>query len=235
MTMVQNQGLRVREGRTELDAPHGDSVTTFIYPAFGSNTYANVGEAITQAGLARPTMTNTVNLVSAAFNSDDKHSKEIQEIMRERWLWGFTGSLYIPQEGVYIQDNPQIRNGMPFMEKSELVRKLEANDPSIRFVPFGFKTEEMSSLQLATNSYVIALAGKEGAEKLAEVADKYKNKPYLYSFQSVDEPLTRVSALGSDWDDVRRLVVDGGNRGGRGGYAFGVLDKTGEASRAKRE
>ena len=235
MKQTKNQGLEIEERRTKLKALHGDQKTVFLHPAFGPNTYAQVGEAITQDGLARPTMADTTDLVYAAFKSENSYSQEIKKLMRDRWLWGFTGNLYVPQEGVYVQDNPQIRKGMPFMEKSELVRKLEVQDPSVRFVPFGFPMGEMSPEDLATNTYVIALAGEEGAEKLGEVATKFRNKLYLYSFTSVDEPLTRVSALNSDWDDVHRLSVSGNIRGDvRDGCAFGVLDKTGEASRTTK-
>ncbi len=105
------------------------------------------------------------------------------------------------------------------MEESDLVIKLEANDSSVRFVPFGFKTEGMNTTELAKNPYVVALAGQESAEKLAEVAGKHRNIPYLWSFESVDKPTTRVASLGSG----RGLVVGGGGRGyGRGGLAFGV-------------
>src|SRR3989344_1735877 len=121
---------------------------------------------------------------------------------------------------------------MPFMEESDLARRLEEGDEGVIYVPFGFKTGEMTPLELAKNAYVKALAGAEGAEKLAEVADKYKKNPYLWSFESVERPLTRVSALVSGWVLDYRLCVGGGSDGDyRDGYAFGV-SKAGEASRA---
>jgi len=50
----------------------------------------------------------------------------------------------------------------------------------------------------------------------------------------VDEPLTRVSALGSDWFLGSGLSVIGDGRGDdRGGCSFGV-SRTGEASRAEK-
>ena len=234
-TQTQNKGFRIIEERVRLGIPYDDPKTFFLYPSYGPNTFAHVGEAITKEGLARPTMADTVDLVHAAFNADDKYSQEIQRIMKDRWFWGFTGNLYIPQEGVYIQDNPRISNGLPFMEQSDLVQKLEAHDPRVRFVPFGFPIREMSALELARNPYIQGLVGEEGAEKLAEIADKHKYKPYLYSFASIDQPLTRVSALGSDGLVGRRLNVVGDDHGDdRNGYVFGVLDKTGEASRAEK-
>jgi len=226
--------LRVEEGLTKLIVPHNGQDLTFIHPKKGPGTYAEVAQEIDNANLARPTMAQTASLVHAAVNSKDKYSQEVLNILRQNWMWGFTGTLYIPNEGAYIQDNPEIINGTPFMDQSELVKRIEAKDPSVRFVPPGFKTGEMTSMQLGKNAYVIGLAGEEGAEKLAEVADKFKRKPYLWALESVNEPLTRVSALCSGWNFDGRLYVNGSYHGFFGdGYAFGV-QKTGEASPAKK-
>ena len=112
-------------------------------------------------------------------------------------LWAFTGTLYVPKEGAFIQDDPEIRDGMLFMDKDGLEQKLNAKDPSVRHVPFGYKVGEMSPLELAKNPYAIGLAGEEGAEQLARIADKYSSRPYLWSFESVGGNETRVSALNS--------------------------------------
>ena len=216
--MKQNQ-LRVKEGRTELVAPHQNRDLTFLHPSYGPNTYAHVKQEIEQDNLKPATMAETASLVHAAFNSDDKYGQEIKKIMKDRYFWGFTKSLYVPK-GAYTY--PDL-NGED-LDESDLIKKLESNDSSVRFVPFGYKTGEMSSLELAKNPYVIALAGgEEGAEKLAEIADKHKQKPRLFSYDSVSEPLTRVSALGSGWSLGSRLYVNGDSRGYDGyGSAFGV-------------
>ena len=219
---TQDNQMKVKEGRTELTIDHNNEDLTFIYPSFGPNTYANVQNEIEQAKLEKPTIAQTASLVNSAFNSNDKYSQEIQKLLKEKWLWAFTGILYVPNEGAYIQDNPEKRNEKPFMEKSSLVKLLEAKDPSVKFVPFGFKTEKMSPSELARNEFVIALAGEEGADKLAETASKFRNPPYLWSFKSVDEAVTSVSALYSYWYSVHRLDVDGNYHGyNRSGHAFG--------------
>ncbi len=219
---TQNQ-LKVKEGRTQLVATHQNKDLTFLHPAYGPDTYANVKEAIEQDNLKPATMAETASLVHSAFNSDDEYSEEIKQIMKDRYFWAFTGNLYLPNKGAYIQDNPETRDGMPFMEESNLVKRLEADDSSVRFVPFGYQTGEMTSLELAKNPYIIALAGEEGAEKLAEIADKHKHNPYLFSFlNSIDHPLTRVSALYSGRNLYGRLVVGGCYRGCYSyGCAFG--------------
>ncbi|MBI2671189.1 hypothetical protein HYX18_04415 [Candidatus Woesearchaeota archaeon] len=221
MTQTQTKTLRVKEGRTELTTDHNGRDLTFVAPSYGPNTYAQVGEQIDAAGLQRPTMAETASLVHTAFNSDDKYSTEIKQIMKDRWLWVFEKNLYLPGKGVYIY--PQPKGGIPNMTESELERKLEASDPSVRFVPFGYETGSMSSMKLSKNPYVIALAGEEGAEKLAEVADKFEQEPCLYSYKSVNQRLEGVSALYSSRYLGRWLGVFGFNHGDvRGGLAFGV-------------
>ena len=120
------------------------------------------------------------------------------------------------------------------MDKSELVKKLEADSKDVRFVPFGYKTGEQSTKELEKNPFFIALAGEEGAEKLAESSGNYKLKPYLYSFKKIDEFKTRVASLGDlrVCDDCG-LGVGGGSDVGRDRRAFGVFNETGEASPQK--
>ena len=219
MTKTQTKELRVEEARTKLIAEHRGEDLTFLHPSYGPDTYFNVRDSIQNAGLSLPTMAETASLVYTAFNSEDKYSKEVKQILQDRWLWAFDKNLYT-SKGVYIY--PELISNREDLEESELVKKLEANDKSIRFVPFGFKTESMTSMELAKNAYLKALAGDEGAEKLAEIADKFENKPYLWALTSVNQPETRVSAVGSYRDFDLRLSVDGYGRGGRVGHAFGV-------------
>ena len=226
-TETQNAGLDYEVGRTLLK-PRGTNLT-FVHPKYGPNTYANVKGQIEKDNLKPATMAETASLIHAAFNSENPFSEEIRELMKNKYILAFTGSLCLPKNpnkkyhnGALIKDNPETRDGMPFMDESELVKKLESNDKSVRFIPFGYKTESMSSLELAKNPYVVALAGQDGAEKLAEVADKHQRQPYLGSFKSVEQPLTRVSALDSYWGLGSRLIVFGYYRGyGRDGSAFG--------------
>ena len=237
MTQTTKQKeLHIKEGRTELTVPHREGKLTFIHPSYGPDTYAHVASSIEQAGLYTPTLSETTALVYAALQSNDKYSAEIKKMMKGRYVRGFTGILYLPNEGAYVQDHPSIEDGLPVMDRSELVKKLEAHDPTVRHVPFGFKTEAMSSRELAKNKLIHALVGEEGAEKLAEIADKHIDKPYLWSFTSVDKPTTRVSALDSGWGvDVRRLLVNGYDHdANRDGCAFGVCKSTGVASRAEK-
>ena len=69
---TKNRPLRVKEGRTELTADHNGNDLTFIHPAFGPGTYADIKNKIKEAKLNKPTLAQTVSLVHTAFNSNDK-------------------------------------------------------------------------------------------------------------------------------------------------------------------
>jgi len=226
--MAEIQGLNVREGRNYLDVQSKKGVISFVAPAFGPGTYANVGNQIIESGLAQPTMAQTAHLVHGTWqNPKEKYSSDIINKLKNNWLWGFNGLLYVPNEGIYVQDRPKIKDGRVVMDKNDLANKLGSKDPSVRFVPFGtFNREKQSSLELAKNPFVQALAGEEGADKLAQVADKYKFKPFVWTIDkgNVNEPITRVASLYSYRDiDVVRLHVNGNYWGDYNvGYAFGV-------------
>src|SRR3989338_7665253 len=155
---------------------------------FGPGTYAEVQAAIQEAGLVPPTMAETASLIHPAYCSDSQRPEfdDIKSTIRNRGLWAFTGTLYVLNKVAYVQDRPQIRDGLPFMQEADLVAKLEAGDSSVRFVPFGFNIGTMKPSDLGKNAYVIALAGEEGAEKLAEAAGKFRFSPYLWCPRSVD-------------------------------------------------
>jgi hypothetical protein len=213
--------MKIEEGKTRLTVQHKGKNLTFIYPKF-KGIYFYLQEQIERVNLKCPTMSQTVSLIHDVFNSEEEYSKEIKKLMKNSWFYTFTGNLYVPNKGVYIQDNPKTKNWGILMEESELVKKLEKNDSSVRFVPFGFKIGEMSTLELAKNQYIIGLVGEEGANKLAEIADKYK--PYLWSFKKVNEKSTKISVLdfGKVFDD--NLGINGLRGVCSSGYAFGIQE-----------
>ena len=223
--------MKVKEGKTSLTISHEGGELTFQYPAF-SGTYGSVAEQIDKEGLKRPNSPETASLVYDAFqNKDGKYESEIIKILKENWFWEFTGNLYLPKSneeinnGVILEHNPKIENGKLIMDKNSLIKRLKENDPLVKFVPFGYKIEKQSSLELSKNPYIVARYGEEGADKIAKVADKYSNKPYVWSFNSVNEEKVRMSALGRIWSfDVRLDVYGYFWDDDDGGDAFGVCN-----------
>ena len=116
--------------------PRGSNLT-FMHPSYGPGTYALIKEWAEKDGLRTPTMAEIVSLVHAAFNSDNKYSHEIRDQVRFSSLLAFTGTLYVPKKGAYVQDSPEINKGVPSMPEFKLLQRLEAGDSSVRFVPFG--------------------------------------------------------------------------------------------------
>ena len=223
--------MEIKEGKTYLTVPHEGGKLTFQHPAF-KGTYGQVAEQIDKAGLKRPRSAETASLVYDAFqNKDGKYESEIIKILKENWFWEFTGNLYLPKSneeinnGVILEHNPKIENGKLIMDKNSLIKRLKENDPLVKFVPFGFKIDSQNSFELSKNPYIVARYGEEGAEKIAKVADKYSNKPYVWSFNSVNEEKVRMSALGRIWSfDVRLDVYGYFWDDDDGGDAFGVCN-----------
>ena len=214
--------------------PHERGKLSFQHPAF-KGTYGNVAKAIDKVGLKRPNSFETASLVYNAFqNKDGNYESKIIKILRNNWFGEFTGNLYLPKSNEEISNgvildldsqNLKFENGKLVMNKDSLIKRLKEKDPPVKFVSFGFKTKEQSSLELSENPYIVARYGEEGADKIAKVADKYSNKPYLWSFKSVDEEKVRMSALCRLWSFDDRLLVGGGWGVGNRGHAFGVCKK----------
>lgn len=246
MTQKQYPALRVVETRPKLIAPYSKGEYTFSFPPF-EGTYTQTGLALAEDRLERPTMAQMAALLNAASYtkgwlycapfgpSSNTYGSKVGEPMHSwkgwRGYWAFTGSLYTP-DGIFIQDNPEIRDGQPFMDRITLEQKLNAKDTSVRFVPHGFKVGEMSISDFAKNPYLIGLAGEEGAEQLARIAKFYTGGRDDFSILSVLEPSQeekiRVSSIfPRDGFVVSCTDTDVGQEYPTKRFAFGVLAKTG--------
>lgn len=215
------------------EIPHEGRNLSFQYPAFKGN-YANVAEQIDKENLKRPSSAETASLIYEAWKvpKGEKES-EIISILKNNWFWEFTGNLYLPKSNEEINNgvildldsqNLKFENAKLIMNKNELIKRLNSNDKSVKFVPFGFKTEDQNLFEFQKNPYIKARYGEEGAEKIAEVASKYSKNPYIWSFNSVNEEKTRMSALDYGWSFDDRLDVGGDVwDGGGDGLVFGVM------------
>ena len=224
--------MEVKIGKTYLTRiPHNGKEISFQFPQFKGN-YGDVAEKIDRAGLKRPSSSETASLVYDAFkNPKGEYESEIIRILKDSWLWEFTGNLYLPKSnkeinnGVILDLSPEIKDGRLVMNKSSLVKRLEEDDPNIKFVPFGYKIGIQDVSELGRNPYVLARYGEEGAQKIAEIASEYKEKPGLWSFDSVDEEIVSQSSLG--FDCILEIDVNCRNEDTTG-YAFGVVPRTGK-------
>ncbi len=193
--MPTNNNYEISRGKTLIKVPHEDSTIEFNYKPHGPSSYYNINLSTLRDG-ARPRMAQLVSLLYTVYSSgqNEPEFSAIKSSMERGLLWAFTGLLYVPSKGFYIEDIPKLPNQLPLMNESELVKKLEKNDDSVRFVPFGFNTGEQLPKELAKNHYIVGLAGEEGAEKLAEISYMFKDKPCLNTYFSGHQN-TRVSGL----------------------------------------
>lgn len=200
----------------------------------GPSNFAGLRSSDYSPGFRMPTMPELVPLVYASLeNQDYKTAKIVVKTLKESWLTGNTGILYVPN-GMFVQDNPELKEGRVFMDGKALEQRLGSHeekgvvfsaDKNVRFVPYGFKREKQTSLELSTNSGVIALVGgEENAEKLARASEHYKSNPWFYALQDVKKPETRVAGLDSG-SLGGRLGVDANGSGGDTRCSFGVLKK----------
>jgi len=224
--------MRAIPGKTYLtEIPHEGGSITFQHPAF-RGTYGNLAQQIDADGLQRPTSAQTASLVHDALqNPKGEYEAGILKILKDSWLVEFNGNLYLPKHegeevhnGVIVEANPTIQNRRLVMDRKDLIERLRKNDSNVKFVPFGYAVGEQSTHTLAKNPYIIARYGEEGADKIADLASKYKKNPKVWSFESVDSEIVVMSALndgrlifdnridvnGNDWNAVDF------------GHAFGV-------------
>ncbi|MBT3865860.1 hypothetical protein HOF78_02020 [Candidatus Woesearchaeota archaeon] len=216
---------------TKLIADDCGRDVPFVYPFNDWETYADAFNTLNCEHFDPPTMSEMVSFVHCILEStDNSYRGDVEKLMKKYGFWGFTGSLFLPSDGkdvnngVLIQDHPEIKDGMPFMDRDNLVKKLQANDPSVRFVPFGFATSLVTPVQLSNNPYICGLVGEENAEKLAEIAGRLKKKTYLRELNfSADKPLTLVSSLSySRFFGGPRLIV-GGDEGNLAHLSVGII------------
>ena len=142
--------MKIKEGKSYLTVPHEGEKLSFQHPTF-KGTFRSVAEQIDKAGLKRPNSPETASLVYDAFqNKDGKYESEIISILKNNWLWEFTGNLYLPKSGEKINNgvildldsqNLKFKNMKLIMNKNSLVQRLQSNDPLVKFVPFGYKTK----------------------------------------------------------------------------------------------
>jgi len=218
---------------TPLSSDHSSGKLTFVYPFTECEGYVQVAEQLSLKGLAGPTMEETANLVYSTFqNPEGRYSGEVLSKLKylSSWLWAFNG-LLSTKSGVYIQDDPKISDdGEVLMDQLELENKIKEGDTSVRFVPRGYKTGRQTSSELSKNTFVKALAGEEGAQKLAEIADKYPQDPYVgrpgsISLSGIEVCILEAYVSFFSQKESLQISVDNGFGSGRGyarGCALGI-------------
>lgn len=210
---------------------------TFNAQRVGPGKFRKLRDADYSLGYRMSAMPELVPLIYASFeNTDYQKAQNVVDTLRQYWLTGNTGILYVPK-GMFVQDIPELisTNRRISMNQEALEKRLGSNeekgvvfsdDKNIRFVPYGFKRQSQTPLELSKNPGVIALTGsEENAEKLAKASEHYRKNPYFLAVDKVNSPQIRIAVLGSGGGlGSDRLNI--GSYWGSGGYgcAFGVLE-----------
>jgi len=200
--------------------------------------FVEAAKAVAEAGLDPPTFGEASIFVAEVMARKGEESlQEAFQTIQDRWVWADTALLYVPEEGVYIQDHPEetgkglVKQDTPGlgalnMEPSVLKSLVESGNPSVRFVPYGYKVGPQSPSEVESNPLIIALTGgTEGAGKLAEAASRFSEDPCVQAFDKVDEPHIRVTGLGLELDGTRLDIIARGfdiGPNGNGMCAFGL-------------
>jgi len=132
---------------------------------------------------------------------------EAMKKLNEKWIWGFTGLLYIPFEGVFIEDNPRVEGNKLKMDRSNLTKRLERKDPSVRFVELGFIINYLTDSCIDKHPLIKGLAGEEGAAKLEQISFKYTGYSCIHSLDELKKPFAAVTSLAS-YSSGKNLDID---------------------------
>jgi hypothetical protein len=172
--------MRVEKGKTKLIVDHLGRDLAFIDPVYGPDKLGTIKQQIQEEGLQAATIAETISLIHGALKSKSQHSIDLIYSVSHIFLLGDTGMLYVPQEGIYIQDSPISKFGFIQMDQSELEAKITEGDPSVRYIQrssgdfeFYGGSDGKSALELSENSLAIALVGEEGAYKLAQIVQDH--------------------------------------------------------------
>ena len=227
------------EGRwapeAKLWTPYDSGEIAFVSPAFGSNTYRNVGQEILSKNLKVPTGDYTASLLNSAYCSDASNEqgfKNVRDITKRSRLWVFNTNLWAVI-GVYVAQDIDATGRSQPLNVSDLEKALKggkeingirfSKDGKIRFAPKGsYNLEYNAPEAFAKDGFVIASCGEEGAEKLGEVSAKFKNKPYIHGLE-VQKGQTPKQKLSTVFGYVDGLRFDGDYWSDGWSHAFGVL------------
>ncbi len=179
----------------KLVVGHKGRDLAFVHPFYAKGDYADMESMIRTSNFLPPTISEVVSLVHGLiYDPSNSYDRIIRFMMWRGGIWGSTGSLYLPDDGqevsngIIIQDHPEIRDGLPFVERDVLVKKLNEGDSDVRYVPRGLERDDYL--------YVRGLVGEEGVAKLNEIAEKLRTRVRVKGFDiPVNEPVMRVASL----------------------------------------
>ena len=169
-----------------------------------SGTYEGVAKQIAKENLELPTSPQIASLIYEMAKNPKKEFSELIKTLENRWIWEYTGNLYLPKSnneinnGIILESLPKIKKEEIKMNRKSLIKRLQEEDPLVKFVPFGFKTGNQTWQELEKNEYLVARYGEEGAEKIASLVAQLPMKSFLWSvdlYKKIEKETARISLL----------------------------------------
>lgn len=185
------------EKRTELQIPHNSGEATFLFPAFGGDTYRRIGKSILSRNLQVPTGDYTASLLHYAYCNpvaNEQESNSVKNIVENSWLWMFNINLWT-EKGVYVIQDKEAMGVSQNLDIGNLEKALEngkeingvrfSEDGRVRFASkWTYRYNPRKDLSycdkhylvpedLSKDGFVVASFGKEGAEKIGEISAKF--------------------------------------------------------------
>jgi|APSaa5957512622_1039677.scaffolds.fasta_scaffold30875_2 hypothetical protein len=187
--------MEIKKG-SDIVVPHGDREIQFRWYST-EGTYVGVNEQLDKSSSRMPASAEIASLVYDAYQNSEGYPEE--KIIKYLWdpgFWESTGNLLLPKSngeinnGVILEKFPWVRvkDREIVMDKGTLIERLKENDPLVKFVPFGFKTQNLDWQDLEKNPYIIARYGEAGAEKLAKIVSERRGCSSYLGFNSFINP-----------------------------------------------
>ncbi len=159
---------------------------------YGPGNYLTVRRLIRNRGDSELSMAETASLLCRSVRGLSGNSQTASSL-KNRWLWGFTGALYVPREGIFIEDNPSVRDEVAeFIGGSQKYGLVTIDRSNSRFVPFGFRTGEDRYIE--SNPLAVGLLGEDGADSIAKLARDTGRIPFVLA--DIPEEVLTYSRVG---------------------------------------
>lgn len=212
---------------TEMEFPHQEKKPAARFPLFGPENSKTLLAQIKHEEFREPTFPELVSFIHRYFNEEGRYAGKVREIMKTKYLIGFTGILYLPgSKEVRFIDYPSFER-RSVVDVDNLETRLRMRGSRAKVSLENVETGSLPLDKIATNPLIIALCdGEEGAEKLAEIASWHPGKkchlfvPVITNFSS---PQARMPLLYS-YDKGTSLTVSlNGSGCSINSYSFGLI------------
>jgi len=189
-----------------------------MFEIIGPGDYQKTMQEVYLMSLQKPTSSQIISILDKALeNSENDLYKKVLDIFINKYLWTCTEHIFLPEDGVIIYDN-LIGKILPFNKLKKFVEK----DKNFRFVPFGFKTGNMSLEDFLSNPLVINHFKEDSMKIVEKIAKHFKGEPYASALCYPKQSERKFCAILID-KNTKSFALHGAGLGiGKEGYSLGI-------------